>query len=187
MVEPLMYEAALAVYADRGWYGFSLEAVGRQAGVSQGAMYRRWSSKAQLLGEAVNAHAPVAPEIDTGSTREDLIALAEHFLLNFRNEMGVVGLRMVLDSRLEPELAEQFALMLRGPRMADARRVVRRGFERGDLRESMSVDLVIEIVVGTTLSHVLFTQQPDVAPGAKTAADDRFMARLVDSLLVDRG
>jgi AcrR family transcriptional regulator len=185
MVEPLMYEAAIAVYADRGWYGFSLEAVGRQAGVSQGAMYRRWSSKAELLAEAVNARAPVLPHIDTGSSREDLLALTQHFLLNFRDEIGVVGLRMVLDARTNPELAEQFALMLHGTRMADAQRIVRRAMARGDLRAT-SVGLVIEVVVGTTLSHVLFTPQPHVAPGEKTAADDRFMARLVDSLLVEQ-
>lgn len=186
MIEPRVYEAALAVYAERGWYGFSLEAVGRLAGVGQGAMYRRWSSKAGLLADAVSARAPVLGPTDTGSTRDDLTALSRHFLVNYRDAMGIVGLRMVLDARTHPELAEQFERMLKGPRAIEARRLVRRAYERGDLREPTSVDLVLEILTGTTLSHVLYTPHPPGrAQGRLTAADERFIGRLVDSLVDD--
>jgi AcrR family transcriptional regulator len=134
-IEPLMYDAALVIYAERGWSGFSLEAVGRQAGVSQGAMYRRWSSKAELLAEAINARAPVVRPIDTGDTREDLVQLARFFVANYRDAIGVVGLRMVLDARTNPELAERFERMLTGARAAGARRIVTRAYDRGDLQE----------------------------------------------------
>ena len=182
MIEPRMYEAALAVYAERGWYGFSLEAVGRQAGVGQGAMYRRWSSKAALLAEAITSRESALVPIDTGSTREDLVALARHFLVSYRGPAGIVGLRMVLDARTNPELAEHFAQMLRSRRAEDARAIVRRGFERGDLRGPASADLVLEMLSGTALSHVLF-RPPPARAGATTAADERFLGRLVDSLL----
>lgn len=183
MVEPRMYDAALAVYAERGWSGFSLEAVSRLAGVGQGAVYRRWSSKEALLAEAVASHAPVLEPIDTGSSRDDLLELARHFLQNYRASTGVVGLRMVLDARTNPELAEHFGRMLRGERAIQARRVIRRAHDRGDLRQPTTPDLVLEILSGTTLSHVLFTPQRDV-PGGTAAADGRFIRRLVDSLLV---
>jgi AcrR family transcriptional regulator len=181
MIEPRMYDAALAIYAERGWYGFSLEAVGRQAGVGQGAMYRRWSSKAELLAEAVNARAPAYTLSESGDSREELLQLARTFVANYRDALGVVGLRMVLDARSNPELAEHFEQMLRGARGTEIRAVVSRAHERGDLREPTTVDLCLEILAGTTLSHVLYT------PGAKnrsvTAADERFLGRLVDSLL----
>lgn len=180
-----MYAAALAVYAERGWYGFSLEAVGRQAGVGQGAMYRRWSSKAALLAEAIEAHAPVFPSVDTGSTREDLVALARHFVLNYRAAIGIVGLRMVLDTRTNPELAEHFDQMLKGSRAVAARDVVARGLARGDLRQAPA-GLILEIISGATLSHVLYTpHQADLAAGTTTPADERLVKRLIDSLLAD--
>lgn len=179
-----MYDAALTVYAERGWYGFSLEAVGRQAAVGQGAMYRRWSSKADLLAEAINARAPVFEPIDSGDTSEELTHLGRFFVGNYRDGMGVVGLRMVLDARTNPELAEHFERMLTGSRATEARRVVRRAYERGDLREPTTVDLVLEIMTGTTLSHVLYTPHPPgTAAGRLTAADHRFIGRLVDSLV----
>ena len=186
MVEPRMYEAALAVYAERGWYGFSFEAVSRQAGVGQGSVYRRWSSRGDLLAEAVASRAPAVPPIDTGDSAQDLALLARHFLLNYRDEIGVVGLRMVLDSRTNPELAVAFGRLLKGARATDARAVVRRCFDRGDLR-GPTVDLVLEVVSGATLSHVLYTPPPEgVPPGVTTPADERFLRRLVESLLVDR-
>lgn len=184
MIEPRMYDAALAVYAERGWYGFSLEAVGRQAGVGQGAMYRRWASKADLLAEAINARAPVFAPIDNGNSAEELAHLGRFFVTNYRDAMGVVGLRMVLDARTNPELAEHFERMLTGSRAAEARRVVRTAYDRGDLRQPTTVDLVLEIMTGTTLSHVLYTPHPPGrAAGRLTAADERFIGRLVDSLV----
>lgn len=183
MVEPRMYEAALAVYAERGWYGFSFEAVSRQAGVGQGSVYRRWATRGELLAEAVASRAPVVPPIDTGSSAEDLALLSRHFVLNYRQEIGVVGLRMVLDSRTNPELAVAFGRLLEGARATDARAVVRRCFDRGDLRAS-TVDLVLELVSGATLSHVLYTPPPvGVEPGRITAADERFVERLVAHLV----
>ena len=184
MVEPRMYEAALAVYAERGWYGFSFEAVSRQAGVGQGSVYRRWSTRGELLAEAVASRAPVVPPIDTGSSTEDLALLARHFLLNYREEIGVVGLRMVLDSRTNPELADAFGKLLKGARATDARAVVRRCFERGNLI-GPTVDLVLVVVSGATLSHVLYTPPTDPATvGRTTAADERFITRLVASLVL---
>lgn len=179
-----MYDAALAVYAERGWYGFSLEAVGRQAGVGQGAMYRRWSSKAELLAEAIDARAPVFEPIDSGDARQELTALVRFFVANYRAAMGVIGLRMVLDTRTNPELAEQFERQLQGARATEARGVVRRAYDRGELRQPTTIDLVLEILTGTTLSHVLYTPAPaGAADGRTTRADDRFVDRLVGSLL----
>jgi AcrR family transcriptional regulator len=187
MIEPRMHAAALAVYAERGWYGLSLEAVARQAGVGQPATYLRWPSKAELLVEAVEAHAPELAAIDTGSAREDLLLLARHLVGSYRSPWGVVSLRLVLDARSHPELAERFGAVLHGPRARAARAVVDRWLERGRLRPTPSA-LVLELLSGAALSHVLFTPEPE-EPGAGTTtrADERFVERLVDSLLVDGG
>jgi AcrR family transcriptional regulator len=176
-----MYDAALAVYAERGWYGFSLEAVGRQAGVGHGAMYRRWSSRAELLAEAVNARAPVFEPSGSDDSREEMTALGHFFVANYRDAMGVVGLRMVLDGRSNPELAEQFEHLLKGVRAVEARKVIRRAYDRGELRQPTTVDLALEIMTGTTLSHVLYT--PAMTNGQQTRTDRAFVDRLVTSLL----
>ena len=48
-----VYRAALALYGRVGWSGFSIEAVAREGRVGKASIYLRWSSKAELLADAV--------------------------------------------------------------------------------------------------------------------------------------
>ena len=59
-----------------GYGRLSIEAVARRAGVSKTAIYRRWSSKLDLVLEIVAAAAGSSlPPLDTGSLRGDLALL----------------------------------------------------------------------------------------------------------------
>ena len=176
-MEDRVHDAVLEVYSQHGWAGFTLEAVARAAKVGREALYRRWSTKAELLGAAVMAGSPTLERIDTGSTAGDLAELARHFLASYREPLGVVGLRMVLDARSNPELAEQLGRMLAGRRSAEAQRVVRRAVGRGDLPADVPVVLLLEVLTGATLTHVLY------GGNATQEADERHVRRLVDLLL----
>ena len=69
-------EATLELIAERGVHEFRTEDVAARAGVGKGAIYRRYRSKDELVTAAIAAL--VSEEIvvpDTGSTREDLLAL----------------------------------------------------------------------------------------------------------------
>lgn len=178
-VEDRVYDAALEVYGERGWAGFTLDGVARAAGVGREALYRRWSGKAELLAQAVAARSPVLEEVDTGSSREDLAVLARHFLASYRETVGVVGLRMVLDARTSPELAAEFAAMVDGTRLARTRRVVSRAVSRGDLPIGTNVTAVVEVIVGATLAHVLFS----AGSATDARSDARHVQRLVRVLL----
>ena len=180
-VEGRVFDAVVAVYGESGWAGFSLEAVARRARVGREALYRRWTDKAQLLAQAVAARAPQLEPIDTGSTAGDLTALAQHFLDSYRGPSGVVGLRMVLDARTNPELAEQFALLLGGDRADEARRVMRRAVQRGDLAPDVSATAALQVIAGATLTHVLYSP---TAPSRR--ADNRHVQQLL-ALLVRNG
>lgn len=182
-IEERVYAAALDLYAERGWYGFSLEAVGRAAGVGQAALYRRWSSKAEVLARAVEwAEAPL-PHIDTGTSKGDLLAVARHLLYIYRAPTGITGLRMVLDARTNPELAEQFESMMNDARADAVRGIVRRALQRGDLRPPATVGSALQILIGSTLSHVLLNPQSEQPADELSAEDQRFLRRLVGSLV----
>jgi AcrR family transcriptional regulator len=175
-------DAALAVYAERGWYGFSVEAVCRRAGVGPAAILRRWKSKSELLAAAIRAAERPLPDLDTGSSREDLLVLARHLVLLYRGPSGVVGLRMVLDARTHPELGEQLAGMTSDVQARDIRRPVERALARGDLRQPTSLRVALNTLIGATLSHVLLApvneDQDRIAQ-----QDEQFLTQLVDSLL----
>jgi AcrR family transcriptional regulator len=183
-VEPRVFEAALEVYSQRGWSGFTLDAVARTAGVGNAAIYRRWTSKAELLAQAIQAFALTLDPIDTGSSREDLIALARHFLLGYHVPAGIAGLRMVLDARTTPELAEAFEVERDGGRRDAALTVLRRVAARGELNPAVTPGVALEVLAGATLVRLLYTPSAPERPQGKTSAsDERFLSRLVDGLL----
>lgn len=175
-----MHAAALAVYADLGWSGFTVEAVARTAGVGQAAVYRRWASKEALLADALGSSTPVVPDIDTGSSRQDLLAVCRHLLESFRQPLGVAGLRIVLDARTNAELAAHLRPVMEGGRWRAVREVVTRADSRGDLRTT--TDLALQMLTGTALSRVLFDVRA-VPPAGQRGSDTAFLEALVGMVL----
>jgi AcrR family transcriptional regulator len=77
-VDTAILNAALQAVAEHGFDKTSIEDVAARAGVGKAAIYRRWSSKAEVVAEAI-AHwrrtlGPVQPP-NTGSLRGDIDAL----------------------------------------------------------------------------------------------------------------
>ena len=183
-MEPRVFAAALEIYSQRGWSGFTLDAVARTAGVGNAAIYRRWSSKAELLSQAVQAYALTLEDIDTGSSREDLMQLARHFLLGYQVPAGIAGLRMVLDARTNPDLAAAFEVERDGARRASALKILRRVAGRGDLAAPHTPGMALETLAGATLVHLLYRPSGAAEAEPRTSADDeKFLSRLVEGLL----
>src|SRR5690349_14566305 len=77
--------AALAVLAESGFEGVTVEAVAARAGVARSTVYRRFPGKPELM-VTVLQHACQAPvdDTDTGSVEEDLVAIAEGLRLSMQ-------------------------------------------------------------------------------------------------------
>ena len=71
--EQEILDAALTVLAETGYDRLTMDAVATEAKASKATLYRRWSSKPQLVVDAVcsQKERPVVP--DTGSLRGDLL------------------------------------------------------------------------------------------------------------------
>lgn len=179
-LEDRVFAAALELYAEHGWSGFTLDAVARNAPAGRAALYRRWSSKADLLVAALEATAPPIPPIDTGSVDTDLVELAVHLMTSYAEPAGLVGLRAALDARTHPELLAPLNATLHGTRLASARSVLQRAVRRGDLPRGTPATLLLEVVSGAALSHVLFVP---AAAAPDEAELRRHARRLVDLVL----
>ena len=73
--ERAILDATVALYAERGMAGLSVEAVAARAGVAKTTIYRRWPSKEELVLAAVTAARGPAPEPPGASVRDDLLFL----------------------------------------------------------------------------------------------------------------
>lgn len=156
----------------------SMESVATRAGVGKKTLYRRWSSKALLVAEAVleayggSGSFPVA---ETGDVRADLQSwLDEHadFLAEPPNAALVRALIAAAAAR--PADGADLYRQLSAPQLAGLTTRLRNAVEAGELRANADVDAVATAIVGTMLFHAL-TQ---VGDGAGRRFDG-----LVDALL----
>ena len=133
-LEPRVVAAALAVYAEAGWSGFSFDAVARRAGVGKAPLYLRWASKEDLLLAAFGAHTTAITMHDSGNLRDDLVAYACRLLDSKAGPAGWAFLRLHLEATVIPALHARFSSQIASPHVQGARALLDRALERGELR-----------------------------------------------------
>lgn len=158
--------AALEGLAERGYDRLSMAEIAARAGVGKGALYRRWSSKAQLVVDAmVRGREQVAPfsPPDTGSLSGDLEAMVSQIPDFDEAAMRQIGLLLgiVGAATRDAELREALAgTGFEQPRQAIAD-VLRRAAARGEISPQVDIDLVPDIVLGLNLILIVRGELPD--------------------------
>jgi AcrR family transcriptional regulator len=167
--------AALELALAGGFRGLSMEAIAARAGVGKATIYRRWKSKEALFVEAVQqlARTPEIPE--TGTVRGDLEAVVAATLGRMAREAFRIIPRLLADAADDPRLLAAMQEALLSPRRAALGEILRRGVARGELRADLDVELVTEIVFGTTVASVLMS-------GGDTSALPELPLRVFDTL-----
>lgn len=179
-VDRRIARAALDLFADAGWAGFSMESVARRAGVGKASLYLRWHTKEALLTDAVTVGLSGVADVDTGTLRGDLVRLAVQVLDVYAGDTGRAAIRLAVEAAAIPGVAEHYAA-LRLAQILAARGIVRRGIARGEVAAGTSVTLLLDTLVGGAMMHALTTPADRRAELARNL--DRYASELVDFLL----
>ncbi len=163
-----LIDAAAEVFAERGYEGARVADIARRAGLTTGAIYSRYSGKAQLLLDAIADRMPgeVAQILSgQGTTEPDrlLAALGSHLVSPENNTHGLL-LEVFVASRREPEVAEQLHAILdeERTRLGDLIRAAQTaGIFDPDLPVDAIVSLSMAIGLGMHLSNSLGRPRPD--------------------------
>jgi AcrR family transcriptional regulator len=169
--------ATLEILKEQGYGGLTIERVATTAGVGRPTIYRRWRSKAALVVAALVQSSRLAmPEPDTGSLREDLIALQRHQveLMNGADTRRVTA-GLIADLATDPELAEIYVIRYLAPRRETVWTVLQRGVERGELDRDVDFAFVYDLLVGPLFMRAVVWGQP-LAPDAAERTTDVVLA-----------
>ncbi|CCH34240.1 TetR/AcrR family transcriptional regulator [Actinosynnema sp. NPDC047251] len=150
-IDRALAAATVTLLEEVGFDALTLDAVASRAGVSRPTLYRRWPTKLHLVAHVVANRVPLA-DPDTGSTREDLLVLANALV----SGLSWVVLAVHAEARRVPGLLDGF---LAG-RHALVDGVVRRGIARGELRPDTDPELVRDLLFGPLVYHWLATDRP---------------------------
>lgn len=134
-------------WAERGYSGLSLERVAKHAGVGKAALYRRWSSKADMASDLLTQKGlTITDTPDTGSFETDLEAL----LFGLRRVLRHPKIRRIL-SDLHAEIGREPALAeairpLQAARRQRAHDLIERAIARGELRETVDRETIADLL-----------------------------------------
>ena len=168
-------DAALAVFAEEGFDGLTMEAVAARAGVGKATVYRRYPGKAELVIRAASClSAAEAPEADTGSLRGDLQAIARNL---------VHLLTATVAGRCVPELVAALprCAQLAGEHrrfIAARRRLTVRAVDRAVARGELPADTDAEIVADLLAGPIFYRHLV-----MRGRLDTRYADRVVDAVL----
>jgi AcrR family transcriptional regulator len=167
--------AALDLVTEIGYDRVTMDAVAARAGAGKATVYRRWSSKAELVGDAL-AHEHVDGEVpDTGSLRGDLAALSGYLSSGqdpLRKARLITGLASALLA--DTELRQAFETFAPPTERAVAT-IVDRALDRGEIAAPADPAMMAAILPALGLHRLIFT-------GA--APDPDYAAAVIDNVLL---
>jgi AcrR family transcriptional regulator len=164
--------ATLAELAENGYAGLSLERVARRAGVNKTSLYRRWGSREQLVLEAMLERAGEHVSLpDTGSLRDDLLALASAGAATASAAAGNAVVRAVAAAGPHDEALAAANARFWSERLEMDAEIVRRAVARGEAPEGIDAKAVIEAVLGPVYFRLIVTGEPP---------DREFIVRIAD-------
>lgn len=171
-------DAALAVLAESGFDGLTIDKVAARAGSARATVYRRWSTKADLVLAAVERLGGDDVDLealpDTGSLREDMVAMIlpqteEETHFRTRVLAGVAALSYTEDPRLA-RIATGAGL---GPWIGAIEILMTRAVDRGEFPPA-DVATLASVVPMMCLSRAI-AQEP---------IDRAFSLTMIDSVIL---
>jgi AcrR family transcriptional regulator len=152
--------ATLAVLKRSGYGGLTFEEVAREAGTTKPAIYRRWPNRQRLVLAALGKRLGEAQAPDTGCTLCDLDECLKVFVSVLRRmPAGVIG-ALFADCATDRELRADFMTTLFDPPRAAVRETLERALARGDLRDEVDLDLILDLIGSLVHYRALFGHAP---------------------------
>ncbi|SCF25087.1 transcriptional regulator, TetR family [Micromonospora matsumotoense] len=160
-----------------GYGRLSIEAVARRAGVSKTAIYRRWSSKLDLVIETVVAAAgSKLPALDTGSLRGDLTLLFQVVAHALRHPLASQIIPDLLaEAARNPTIDETLQQLLRAKQQEIGGRLIGLAVERGELPADTDADAAFDLIVGPLYWRLAI---------ARTPLTPTYLEQLVESVAI---
>lgn len=164
-IDAAILRATADLLVEIGYSNVTMAAVADRAGTTKTALYRRWSSKAELVHEAAFPATSTAIQAPPGDIAADLRAMIEAARDVFTSPVVRAALPglitdMTADAELSGRVAARFTDVF-----AAVRARLHDAVDRGEVRAGVDPDRLVDLIGGATLLAVI--QSPDTLPSAR--------------------
>ncbi|MEV0149406.1 MULTISPECIES: TetR/AcrR family transcriptional regulator [unclassified Nonomuraea] len=165
-------KAALELFVERGLEGANFEQIAKRAGVAKVTVYRRWSSKEELLIQAIEQARTLVPEADIWATTDATAQPVEERLMDsWVRTFGDARFRAILAQLIGSSVTQPSLLATYREQYIQTRRqLIHAALERarrdGRLAADADIDTVIDMVVGAAMYRMLINPDTPADPAA---------------------
>ncbi len=175
-------DAALELLAQEGFQGLSIEDIAARAGVGKTTIYRRWSSKDDLVIDAIHEIQVDLTTVDTGNFRNDLVILfkAANQGIMTHPLLPQLVLRLISEFQANPEIFQVFLTQLLIPRIQRFMYMVEQAQARGEIRRDIDWSLALELITGPIFIHLLISHY---LARSMSSSDDKWIEQMIDAVM----
>jgi AcrR family transcriptional regulator len=158
-IDAAILQATTELLVEIGYSSLTMAAIAERAGTTKPALYRRWSSKAELVHEAAFPAVPIALTSPAGDIAADvraMVAAARDVFTSPAVRAALPGLvaDMAADAELNTRVLSRFTDLFEAVRIR-----LRESVARGEVHAEVDADRLVEVIGGATMLRLLL--QPD--------------------------
>jgi len=166
-------DAALVLLAEVGPTALTVEEVASRAGVGKTTIYRRFATKDDLVvASLASLNESLPTEVAEGTVSECLVAMVAGWWAQQAdgNPSGQLFHRVLAHAKKNPQMFCAFYDQVIEPRRDLYRAVIRRGVERGELRDDTDIELMTTLIISSSVYMLqMRASGRDTSPGSGPA------------------
>lgn len=157
-------QATLDLLAEVGYQSMSIEAIASRAGVGKTTIYRRYTSKEELVADALaSLKEELLPIPDSGSLWGDIEILTEHVAKTILSPLGRQTLALIISTAsTNRQFAQVYWKKYLQTRSSAFYTVLQRAKSRGEIRADVDIELVYDLMAGSFWHSFIF--KPETEP-----------------------
>jgi AcrR family transcriptional regulator len=141
--------STLKILGESGFSDLTIEDVAERAAVGKATVYRWWPNKGALIADAFASSTTRRLRFpDTGSLGTDMSRQMRQLVKVFSSPRGRIVSAILAAGQSDKELIAAFRERFLKPRRQEAYATLRRGIQRGELREDVDQDLLLDSLYG---------------------------------------
>lgn len=163
--------ASYELLLENGFQAVTVDKIADRAQVSKATIYKWWPNKAAVVMDGfLYAATTRLPVPDTGSTFQDIQTHATNLTRFLTSREGIIITELLGEGQFDSGLAEAYRARFFRPRRLEARGILEKGVQRGELKGNLDIGVCIDLIYGPIFYRLLVTGE---------ALDEPYVQQLV--------